>query len=110
MQHAKSYFENTKYFIEMYKSDLVKYRYELDAYNIEANFINFYLLKKSYTLTLYACNFEYGSNHCDAPHWQHRQHAGQEHHSLAVGRNQRAPGQGSHPGCDRSGDYGHRNR
>ena len=51
MQHAKSYFDNPKYFTAMYKSDLENYLYELDSYNIEANFISTCLSARGYTLT-----------------------------------------------------------
>jgi hypothetical protein len=51
MQHAKSYFDNTDFFISMRKSDLERYLYELDSYNIEANFIKTYLINKKFTLT-----------------------------------------------------------
>ncbi len=51
MQHAKSYFDNTKFFVAMHKSDLENYLYELDSYNIEANFIKSYLSTRGYTLT-----------------------------------------------------------
>lgn len=51
MQHAKSYFDNTAYFVAMHRSDLESYLYELDSYNIEANFINAYLSARRYDLT-----------------------------------------------------------
>jgi len=51
MQHAKSYFDNTKYFVAMRNSDLENYLYELDSYNIEANFITAYLAARGYSLT-----------------------------------------------------------
>ncbi len=51
MQHAKSYFDQPEYHRAMYNVDLEKYLFELDALNIEANFINNYLLPNNYTIT-----------------------------------------------------------
>lgn len=53
MQHASSFFNDTQYFTDMINVDLENYRYEMDAYNIEANFIIAYLLPDKYTLTTF---------------------------------------------------------
>ncbi|HQE57689.1 MAG TPA: hypothetical protein PLA54_00705 [Spirochaetota bacterium] len=54
MQHAKSYFDQPEFHRAMYNVDLEKYLFELDALNIEANFIINYLQPNNYKLT----NFE----------------------------------------------------
>lgn len=53
MQHASSFFNDKQYFTDMINVDLENYRFEMDAYNIEANFIIAYLLPNKYTLTTF---------------------------------------------------------
>lgn len=58
----KKYFNNSKYFFSYYLSVLKNYYFDLLYYNIEYNFIFFFLNKKKYINLLYNYKINYLKN------------------------------------------------